>query len=193
MTSEIQRHLQEQEFSNIADSKELFKSLVSIGTDYQIMGESVRYEQNRPMPQAQQYQYPQPQQYVPSQPTYDPMSEFDMTPSVPSGPQYIVEQVGSGANTKYNVSDSRTGQVYASCMMPEAAQKISKLMNEGKMFTDIEVMKCVMSDAKFTQKINEMRVIKTNIEQSSNQSEKSTLISKLNIMKEEAINLKKAL
>lgn len=176
------------------DSARLFKELVSDGVSMGIMNENST-PTNKPMPQNNSFQYQQPQMYeyqMPQQQAYDPMSEFE---SVGTEPQsaYLVEQVGEGANTRYNVKDSRTGQIYANCMLKEAADKIESLMNEGKMFSDIEVMKCIMTDAKFAKSINEMRQIKTNIEMAINESVKAPLKQKLNEMKMEAIKIKNSI
>ena len=195
--------LNEAEIRSHSDSVELFKELTSIGVGMGMMNETVSYndERRNNIPQTDEYgnQIGQPQYYnyqpqTPAQSfdmssTYDPMSEFDTTPVV-KGPKYVVEQIGQGVNSRYNVKDSTTGQVYANCILPEASQKIAKLMNEGKMFSDIEVMKCLMADTKFNQSITEMRKVKASLDSCMNESEKQTLSQKLQVMKEEAIQIK---
>ena len=194
--------LNEAEIRSHSDSVELFKELTSIGVGMGMMNETINYNEGRTqnIPQSdeygnvignpQYYQYqPQPQTFN-TESAYDPMSEFDSTPIV-QGPKYVVEQVGQGASSRYNVKDSTTGQVYANCILPEASQKIAKLMNEGKMFSDIEVMKCLMADTRFNQSITEMRKVKASLDTCMNESEKQTLSQKLQVMKEEALQIKK--
>ena len=194
--------LNEAEIRSHSDSVELFKELTSIGVGMGMMNETINYNEGRTqnIPQSdeygnvignpQYYQYqPQPQTFN-MESAYDPMSEFDSTPIV-QGPKYVVEQVGQGASSRYNVKDSTTGQVYANCILPEASQKIAKLMNEGKMFSDIEVMKCLMADTRFNQSITEMRKVKASLDTCMNESEKQTLSQKLQVMKEEALQIKK--
>ena len=194
--------LNEAEIRSHSDSVELFKELTSIGVGMGMMNETINYNEGRTqnIPQSDEYGNvignPQYYQYQPQPQTfnmesgYDPMSEFDSTPIV-QGPKYVVEQVGQGASSRYNVKDSTTGQVYANCILPEASQKIAKLMNEGKMFSDIEVMKCLMADTRFNQSITEMRKVKASLDTCMNESEKQTLSQKLQVMKEEALQIKK--
>lgn len=196
--------LNEAEIRSHSDSVELFKELTSIGVGMGMMNETVSYNDERRspnIPQTDEYGnivgQPQYYNYQPQTPaqsfdmssTYDPMSEFDTTPIVKS-PKYIVEQIGQGVNSRYNVKDSTTGQVYANCILPEASQKIAKLMNEGKMFSDIEVMKCLMADTRFNQSITEMRKVKATLDSCMNEAEKKTLSEKLQVMKEEALQIK---
>lgn len=193
--------LNEQESRNFSDSVELFNELTKIGVSCGLMNEKLTYDNNRankipqtdmygnPVQDPQYYNYqPQPQTFDMAS-TYDPMSEFDTTPQAPVE-KYIVEQSGQGVSSKYNVKDSMTGQIYASCILPEASQKIAKLMNEGKMFSDIEVMKCLMADTKFSQSITEMRKVKASLDSCMNEAEKKTLSQKLQVMKEEALQIK---
>lgn len=194
--------LNEAEVRSHSDSVELFKELTSYGVGCGLMNESIDYNEGRSrnIPQTDEYGniVGQPQQFYNYQPqpqtfnmadAYDPMSEFDSTPVV-KGPKYVVEQVGQGANSRYNVKDSTTGQVYANCILPEASQKIAKLMNEGKMFSDIEVMKCLMADTRFNQSITEMRKVKASLDSCMNEAEKKNLSDKLQVMKEEALQIK---
>lgn len=196
--------LNEAEVRSHSDSVELFKELTSIGVGMGMMNETITYNEGRSnhIPQTDEYGnlvgQPQYYNYQPQTPAqsfdmasaYDPMSEFDSTPIV-QGPKYVVEQVGQGASSRYNVKDSTTGQVYANCILPEASQKIAKLMNEGKMFSDIEVMKCLMADTRFNQSITEMRKVKATMDSTINEAEKKQLSNKLQVMKEEALQIKK--
>lgn len=180
------------------DSINLYKELTSFGSNIGIMSESIVSNNERDMPNQQyngfqNYGNNNPQ-YV-EVPSYDPMSEFDMsdTNNTTNTDMCFVEQSGEGVNTRYNVKDSRTGQTYASCILKEASDKIATLMNEGKLFTDMEVMKCIMTDTKFSQVIHEMRQIKSQIDSSLNESTKQSLKNKLNEMKVSALELKNKL
>lgn len=133
---------------------------------------------------------PQSPQFTQTQPKlYDPMSIFDGygVTTTQSGPEYVVVTVGEGANQRHNVKNSRTNQLMGSYILVEAANKISKYLNEGKTAYDPLIIEVVMKDQKFTNIIKEMQQVK------STSLNESVMKSKFEELKKKALEIKKSI
>ena len=136
------------------------------------------------IPQRPQFNQAQPQPKL-----YDPMSIFDgyESTTTQSDPEYVVVTVGEGANQRHNVKNPRTNQLMGSYVLVEAANKISKYLNEGKTAYDPSIIEVVMKDQKFTNIIKEMQQVK------NTSLNESVMKSKFEELKKKALETKKSI
>lgn len=78
--------------------------------------------------------------------------------------QYMVQTIGEKQAQQHQIRNM-SNTVLASFKLFEAAQKVCSLLNNGKTFSDTEVVNVMIKDLKFQKKLNEMQNLDRNSSQ----------------------------